>query len=68
MMVLYRWGVALCALGMLSNLPTALTIDAYGPICDNAGGIAEVTYGTSNPANVQLCLYLIHVNMRIRSF
>eukprot|EP01084_Bolivina_argentea_P320205 555542_1 len=36
------WGVALCALGMLSNLPTALTIDAYGPVCDNAGGIAEM--------------------------
>ncbi len=44
----YRWGVALCALGMLSNLPCALTIDAYGPVCDNAGGIAEVTL-TPNP-------------------
>jgi Na+/H+-translocating membrane pyrophosphatase len=36
-----RYGLALCALGMLSTLTTCLTIDVYGPICDNAGGIAE---------------------------
>jgi hypothetical protein len=32
------YGVALAALGMLGTLSTALTIDAYGPISDNAGG------------------------------
>lgn len=34
------YGVALAALGMLANLPLSLAIDGYGPISDNAGGIA----------------------------
>mmetsp|Transcript_20880 Transcript_20880/g.30971 ORF Transcript_20880/g.30971 Transcript_20880/m.30971 type:complete len:736 (+) Transcript_20880:53-2260(+) len=36
------YGVSLAAIGMLSTLATGLTIDAYGPVCDNAGGIAEM--------------------------
>merc|ERR1712078_917891 len=37
------YGVGLAALGMLGSLPVALTIDGYGPISDNAGGIAEMS-------------------------
>merc|ERR1711981_1182113 len=36
------YGVALAALGMLGTLATCLPIDVYGPVCDNAGGIAEM--------------------------
>jgi len=36
------YGVALAAIGFLTNLATGLTIDVYGPVCDNAGGIAEM--------------------------
>jgi inorganic pyrophosphatase len=36
------YGVSLAAIGFLSNLATGLTIDVYGPVCDNAGGIAEM--------------------------
>merc|ERR1719183_2746474 len=37
------YGVAVGSLGMLSTLATCLTIDVYGPIADNAGGVAEMS-------------------------
>ena len=47
------YGIALAALGMLATLSCGLTIDGFGPISDNAGGIAAPWRYSDNSARAR---------------
>ncbi len=46
------YGIAIAALGMLSFVAATVTIDAFGPIADNAGGIVEATHAKASSRKI----------------